>query len=296
MRQSPRRPWLPLVLLVLGLFLLVLHESGLSAPVENLFHYPLDPLQRIAAFSVRIFGGLFQSVGQVRDLRAENDDLRTQVDALTVENVRLREHAAEAQQLREMLNFASEFPVSASLGAEVVGHEACDTFPCGEVVGTEPNPYLRYLTINVGEIQGAGIGMSVVSAGGGLVGRISKVGPRMSQVQLLTDSDSAVAALLQTTRTTGLVQGQPDGTLRMRYIPQGETTSVGDIVLTSGLGGTVPKGLVIGQLIDVEQHDYELFQAGIIRPAVDFARLEMVMVITTFEWQPLEQPLPEEEG
>ena len=295
MRQSQRRSWLPLVLLVLGLFLLVLHESGVSTPVEDIFHYLLDPLQRITAIGTRAFGGLFETVQEVRELRTENRELRAQVDALTVENVRLREHAAEAQQLRDMLNFASEFPVSASLGAEVVGHEACDTFPCGEVVGTESNPYLRYITVNVGELQGAGVGMSVVSAGGGLVGRISYVGPRMSQVQLLTDSDSAIAALLQTTRATGLVQGQPDGSLRLQYIPQDETVSAGDIVLTSGLGGIVPKGLVIGQVTEVEQRDYELFQAGVIRPAVDFARLEVVMIITMFEWHSLDQLPPEGE-
>jgi rod shape-determining protein MreC len=294
MRESPRRSWRPLALFVLGLLLLVFHESGYLTPVENALHYVLDPLQRAFSRVMVDVGGVFQTVGQVRELGARVDELQAQVDALTVENVRLREYEAEVQQLRALLNFASEYPISAPLGADVIGREACDTFPCGEVVGTEPNPYLRYVTINVGTLQGVEIGMPAVSGGAVLVGRIAQVGPRTAKVELLTDPDSAVAALLQTSRVTGLVVGQPDGTLRMEYIPQEENIDVGDIVLTSGLGGVMPKELVIGQVTEVQKLDSALFQTAIVRPAIDFSRLELVLVITALEQIPLEEPLPEE--
>jgi rod shape-determining protein MreC len=167
------------------------------------------------------------------------------------------------------------------------------------VVGLEPNYYLRYVTINVGAQQGVEVGMPVVSGGSALVGRIAQVGPRTAKVRLLTDADSSVAGLLQTARVTGLVNGQPgepDDTLRMEWIPQDESVGVGDIVLTSGLGGFMPKGLVVGQVTDVRQMDFELYQAATVRPAVDFARLELVLVITTFERISFEEeePLPEE--
>ena len=90
MRQSPRRSWLPLVLLVLGLLLLVLHESGYLAPVENVLHYVLDPLQRALSRVIVATGNLFQTVREARVLRAQVEELQAQVDALTVENVRLR--------------------------------------------------------------------------------------------------------------------------------------------------------------------------------------------------------------
>ena len=295
MRESPRRSWLPLVLIVLGLLLLVFHESGILAPVEGALHYVLDPLQRMFSRVTVGIGGLFQTVGEVRELRARTDELQAQVDALTVENVRLREYEAEVQQLRALLNFVSEYPISASLGAEVISREACGTFPCGDVVGVEPNPYLRYVTVNVGSLQGVETGMPVVSGGAGLVGRVAQVGPRTAEVQLLTDTDSAVAALLQTSRVTGLVVGQPDGTLRMEYIPQEQHIDVGDIVLTSGLGGFMPKGLVIGQVTEVLQMDYALFQSAVVRPAIDLSRLELVLVITAFEQIPVEEPPLEEE-
>lgn len=294
MRESPRYSWLPLVLLVLGLLLLVFHEAGLLTSMENVLQYVLGPLQRAFSSVADAVGGMFQTVRDVRELRVQVEGLQMQVDALTVENIRLKEYEAEVQQLRALLNFASEYPISAPLGADVIELEACETFPCGDVVGTEPNPYLRYVTINVGTQQGVGVGMPVVSGGAVLVGRVAQVGPRTAKVQLLTDPDSSVAALLQTSRQTGLVVGQHDGTLHMEYISQEEGISVGDIVLTSGLGGLMPKGLVIGQVTEVQQMDYALFQVTIVRPVVDFSRLELVLVITAFEQIPLEEVLPEE--
>jgi len=80
----------------------------------------------------------------------------------------------------------------------------------------------------------------------------------------------------------------------MEYIPQEEAINVGDIVLTSGLGGVMPKGLVIGQVTEVQQMGYALFQSAIVRPAVDFSRLELVLVITAFQQIPLEEETPAE--
>ncbi|MGD2144037.1 MAG: rod shape-determining protein MreC [Anaerolineae bacterium] len=291
-RRRGERSWLPLVLLILGLLLLVFHESGLLAPVENAAHLVLDPIQRIFSSVVESTGGVFRTLREVRELRAEVEDLRAQLDALKVENVRLREYEAEAQQLRALLNFVSEYPVSTHLGAEIVSREACEEFPCGETLGVDPNPYLQYVIINVGAQQGAEVGMSVVSGGAGLVGRIAEVGPRTAKVRLLADPDSAVAALLQTTRGTGLVVGQPDGTLQMKYIPQEEEVNVGEIVLTSGLGGLMPKGLVVGQVIEVQRREYETFQTATVRPAVDFTRIELALVISGFEPVPLDEMMP----
>jgi rod shape-determining protein MreC len=296
MKQSPRRPWLPLTLVIIGLFLLVLRETGYLSPLESVFGYVLDPLQRLFAGVTTDVGNMFQSVREARELRAQAEELQAQTDLLTVENIRLSEYKAEVEQLRAMLNFVSEYPISAYVGADVVGREACDAFPCGEVIGVDPNPYLRYITINVGAQHGVKVGDPVVGAGAGLVGRVAEVGPRTSKVQLLTDSDSSTAVLLQTSRATGLVVGQPDGTLRMKYIPQGEEIEIGDVLLTSGLGGVMPKGLVVGEIKSVEGKDYELHQEAVVQPAVELDRLELVLVITGFEPVPLDEEVPPSEA
>jgi rod shape-determining protein MreC len=277
------------MLVIIGLFLLVLRETGYLSPVESVFGYVLDPLQRLFAGLTTDVGNMFQSVREARELRAQVEELQEQSDTLTVENIRLREYKAEVEQLRAMLNFVSEYPISAYVGADVVGREACDAFPCGEVIGADPNPYLRYITVNVGAQHGVEVGNPVVGAGAGLVGRVAEAGPRTSKVQLLTDGDSSVAVLLQTSRATGLAVGQPDGTLRMKYIPQDEEIEVGDVLLTSGLGGVMPKGLVIGEVKAVEGMDYELHQEAVVQPAIEFSRLGLVLVITGFEPVPLDE-------
>jgi rod shape-determining protein MreC len=294
MKQTPRRSWLPLVLIILGLFLLILHETGYLAPVESVFSYVLDPLQRVLSSATEGVGSMFQSVREARELRIEVDELQQEVDELTVENVRLQESRAEVEQLRAMLNFVSEYPISSYVGADVIGREACDVFPCGNVVGVDPNPYLRYVTINVGSQHGVEFGDPVVSGGAKLVGRVAEVRPRTSKVQLLIDTDSSVAILLQTSRSTGLVVGQPDGTLRIEYLPQDEVVEVDDVVLTSGLGGVMPKGLVVGQVAEIDKKEYELHQAAIVRPAADYRRLEQVLVVTEFEVIPEDEDLPPE--
>jgi rod shape-determining protein MreC len=98
--------------------------------------------------------------------------------------------------------------------------------------------------------------------------------------------------MLQQSRATGLVVGQPDGSLRMLYIPQEDTVQVGDVVLTSGLGGAFPRGLVLGQVTQVVKQDFALFQEAIVNPAVDYRRVELTLVITLF--QPLVQEEPGE--
>ena len=289
MRESPSRPLLPLALVVVALLLLILYETGFLAPVENVFQYVLAPLQRLSSGVMGSTDGWFQSTRDLPELRTQVSDLQSRVDELTVENIRLSEYEAEVQQLRSLLNFVSEYPIAAPLGADVVAREAYDVFPSGTVIGIDPNPYLRYVTINVGTNQGVAIGMPVVSGGAVLVGRISQAGPRVSRVQLVSDSGSAIAAILQGSRATGLVAGQADGTLYLDYISQDEEVEADDMVLTSGLGGALPKGLVIGQVAEVQDVDYEMFQTIIVRPVIDFARLETVLVITGFEQVPVEE-------
>lgn len=292
MRRRTWHSWLPLVFLILSILFLALHETRILAPVERGLQVVLAPLQRAATALVRGMGDLSQTVREVRELRARVVELEEQVNALTIENVRLREYEAEVVQLRGLLGFVEASPTWAFLGADVVGRSACINASCGDVVGQEPNPYLRYITINVGQADGVAVGMPVVTGGAVLVGRVVETGPHTSKVRLVTDTGHSVAAMLQQSRATGLLVGQADGSLRMIYIPQEDTVQVGDVVLTSGLGGAFPRGLVLGQVTQVVKQDFALFQEAIVNPAVDYRRVELTLVVTSF--QPLVQEEPGE--
>jgi rod shape-determining protein MreC len=106
--------------------------------------------------------------------------------------------------------------------------------------------------------------------------------PNSARLLLLTDLASAVSALVQSSRSTGVVQGQGQRGLTMRYIEQSAQVQVGDVILTSGLGGNFPKGLVIGQVTTVSRSDVELFQEVQVQSAVNFDRLERVLIIQGF--------------
>ncbi len=292
MRRRTWRSWLPLTFLILSILFLALHETRILAPVEQGLQVVLAPLQRATTALVRNIGDLSQTVREVRALRARVAELEEQVNTLTIENVRLREYEAEVVQLRRLLGFVQANPTWAFLGADVVGRSACIHAPCGEVVGQEPNPYLRTITINVGQADGVSVGMPVVTGGAVLVGRVVETGFHTSKVRLVTDTGHSVAAILQQSRATGLVVGQADGSLRMLYIPQEDTVQVGDIVLTSGLGGAFPRGLVLGQVVQVVKQDFALFQEAIVNPAVDYRRVELTLVVQSF--QPLVQEEPGE--
>jgi rod shape-determining protein MreC len=279
----------PLLLLIFCVTLLVLHETEIFSPVEGGLQFIFVPLQRAATALVEGVGGLFKSVRDVRELETQVAGLQAQVDALLSDNIRLQTYEAEAITLRTLLDFRNDNPTWAFLGADVVGQDACASAPCGEVIGQEPNPYLRYVSVNVGAADGVEVGMPVITGGSTLIGRTAEVGLQTTKVQLLNDTASSVAVRLQASRATGIVVGQPDGSLRMIYIPQSEEVEVGDIVLTSGLGGGLPRGLVVGQVAEVVRQDFALHQEAVVRPAIDYGQAELVLVITSFE--PL---LPEE--
>jgi rod shape-determining protein MreC len=262
----------PLLLVVLAVTGLILHRTGLLAPVEDLILRAVTPLQDGMSSVASWFGDLTQTTRDLRNLRQRNEELEAENARLLLENVRLREVQVEVELLRDLLEFAQANPSFDSLGAHVIGR----------VVAKDPSNLVRYITLDVGRRAGVARNMPAVTARG-LVGRVSDVGETWCKVLLITDPSSSVNALAQSTRATGLIEGRVDGTLIMQRIPQAETISVGDTVFTSGLGGTFPRQILIGQIISVQRRDYDLYQSAVVEPTVDFRHLETVLVVTGFE-------------
>jgi len=270
-------------LALIVVFGLILDELGALAPFEGLFLQLTTPIQRLVDNTTERIIDASASLRDLRDLRERNRQLETLVDQLMIENVRLKEAEAQNEDLRLKLAFAEAYPQYVLKAAEVRGR----------VIGYEPNNFMSVLIVDIGRQDGVQKGMPVVTERG-LVGHIHKVGANWAKVLLIIDPSSSVAALVQSSRAPGLVSGRLGQDLVMDYIPQEETVSVGDVILTSGMSGNYPKSLLIGQVLEVEQRDIDPFQRAIVRPSVSFEKLETVLVITTFEPLDVEGAIGEE--
>jgi rod shape-determining protein MreC len=262
-------------LAAISIVLLILSSSGRLAPVEGFFMRVARPF--LVTFNAlgRQGSNLFTTLRDLSALRTSNQQLQTVVDTLTIDNVRLKEVESENQHLRELLRFQQLNPTYDFRGGQVIAR----------VINKGTSNYLNAISIDLGSEHGIKPGMPVVTERG-LVGRIHKVGPISSVVLLITDPSSGVQALIQRNRLVGVVNGRAGALPVLDFIPQDGEVSLGDLVITSGLGGTFPKNLVIGQVVEVHQRDYEMFQQATLRPTVNFDRLEFVLVITNFK------PLP----
>jgi rod shape-determining protein MreC len=275
MNRASNRTLIYYVLAAICIVLLVLSSSGKLAPLEGVLSDAARPFLITFNGLGRQINNVLTTVRDLRTLRTKNQSLQSLADTLTIDNLRLKEVESENQRLRELLRFRQLNPTYDFRGGQVIA----------QVISKVPDNYLSTLTIDLGAEHGIEPGMPVVTERG-LVGRIHKVGPNSSTVLLITDPSSGVPALLQRNRLVGVVSGRAGSSPVLDYVPQEGDVTTGDLVITSGLGGSFPKNLVIGQVVEVRQRDYEMFQQAVLRPTVNFDRLEFVLVITNFE------PLP----
>jgi rod shape-determining protein MreC len=200
-------------------------------------------------------------------LRQRNAELETQVSQLQAQLIEMQQRVNETEILAALVDFSRSNPES--------------TYKAATVIGRDPSPFLHYIIINRGSNDEILRGMPVVT-NQGLVGRIDAVIADAARVQLITDPASAVNVFLQKADTSAILFGSVTGDMSLDMISQNATVESGDLILTSGLGGGFPSDLIIGQVITVRTLEFELFQQATIQPAVDFTRLEIVLVITNF--------------
>ena len=197
--------------------------------------------------------------------REESQGFRQQIARLQEENALLRESAAAASRLRDVLALKERLPYP-TLAAQVVGRD--------------PTNWYRSVIINKGAKEGLTVDMGVVSPAG-VVGRIVKVYDHLSIVLLIIDQNNAVTGLVQRTRDEGIVEGTERGLARIKYLPLLSTVKVGDQVVTSGLAGGFPRGLPVGTITKIERREAELFLLAEIAPDGDLTKIEEVLIITS---------------
>ena len=146
------------------------------------------------------------------------------------------------------------------------------------VIGEDESPWNGTLVIDCGSSSGIVEGMAVVAADG-IVGQVVKVSRTSSRVLLLTDHSSGIAATIQRSRARGVVKGKGDGLCQLEFTTREEDVKVGDVLVSSGIGGVFLKGSPIGEVTMVKRGEYGIFQTVTIRPFVNVSRLEDVLVV-----------------
>ena len=262
--------WATLIFLAgLAILLTILDRTG---NLDTAFGFLRNPMTTIMGWTSERADSVADALEGPRDLQSAREQisiLEGQIAVLERENEQLREVEGEYQLLLDLFNRARQAPEYQRLTASVIGQDA--------------NHAVKSLIIDKGSNDGVRVGMPVESARG-LVGQVYRTTASSSQVILITDSSSAVPARLGTSRATGLLRGGgAGGVLEIDWIDLKYQFEIGEVVLTSGLGGRFPQDLVIGRVIDVERREAELFQRALVQPAADFDALEIVFVITNFD-------------
>lgn len=254
-----------IALVVVGLLIL-----ALGGYLNPLFREALNPLVSAQGWISSRFMALYDFLTVPRDvasLRQRNIELEAQVSQLQTQAIELQQKNAEAQALYALFDFERQNPTN--------------TYSIASVIGRDPNPFLRYIIIDRGSDDGLRHGMPVVTQQG-LVGRIDAVFASAARVQLITDAAATVNIRLQSSPIEAILIGSLTGDLSLDMLPRDATISVGDIVLTSGLGGNYPPNLFIGQIQSVRLPENSLFKTALLQPVVDFNGLKAVLVITNF--------------
>jgi len=232
-------------------------------PAEQFIVQITAPFQRLITYTVNVTEKFWLGYFHLVDVRRENRRLKNEVDALRMENIRYREQLSTHQRLKQLLQFKHTIdrPVLAA-----------------RVIGLDPTGWFKSIIIDKGKRAGLKLNMPVVNACG-VVGRIVSVSPTYAKVLLIIDQNSAIDCLVQRSRDRGMVKGESIDNCKLDYVVKSSDVAVGDMVVTSGLGGIYPKGLSVGSILSVKEASGGLFKDIAVRPLVDFSKLEEVLVI-----------------
>ncbi len=267
-RQRNNRLIALVSLLAAALIIFVVgNRSGLLRPIRTLIMAPTSPIARVlnnGAESVTTE----PDAATLQELQERNRQLERNLAEIQVEIVRLREIEQDYYRLSDILNYAAERPD--------------ESLVTGDVIAQDTSSYLKWVIINKGARDGVAIGDPVINELG-LVGRVEEISANTSWVRLVIDPSSTVDGLVQNAQARGSVSGQIRSNLLMEFIPQEAVIETGDLVVTSGLGGTYPANIVLGQITTVIRETANPFQQAEMRPTVNFDDLQIVSVITNFE-------------
>ncbi|HKG55740.1 MAG TPA: rod shape-determining protein MreC [Candidatus Limnocylindrales bacterium] len=271
-RSARRRGITYVVLLAVTLVMMAFSSNPLVIELQHGMQFAFRPVQTAVDAAAGSVASVLAAIGEIDSLRSDNAQLRRDNDRLSAENARLTEIRRENEQLTGLLQLRSGFEYD-TVAAQVIGRESSE--------------FRRVVTLDKGTDDGIAVGDVVIAQGGALAGRVVGVAATSSDVLLITDTTSTVIGQLPTA-ATGEVVGQLGGVVIMDKIDSTEQVDPGQEVVTAGIelaGGIrspFPKGLLIGQVVDVRRDANAVVQTAYLLPAAPLDRLEYVLVITNY--------------
>ena len=242
-----------------------------GGPLRFVAGYTVIPMQKGISYVGRFLSDLTDNFETLEDMKKTNEKLQTKVDELTIDNTRLRQEQYELERLRELYKLDENYSDYEKIGARVI-------------MNNGSNWYADF-TIDKGSKDGVQVNSNVL-AGSGLVGIVTEVGPNYARVRSIIDDASNVSAMMLSTSDTCMVRGDlklmADGRLYFEKLAHNDNEiEAGEQVVTSHVSSRFLQGLFIGYVSDVKVDSNNLTRSGYITPAVDFSKLQEVLVITT---------------
>ena len=273
-RAARRRGITFTILLVITLLLMAFSSNPGVRDVQNGIGFAFRPIQGALDQVAGGIASIGAAITEIDRLRVDNAALRDENARLAADNARAEEIKRENDQLTALLQLRSGYDFETVASA---------------VIGRDSQEFRRLIILDKGTNDGIRVGDVVIASGGGLAGRVSEVGADAASVVLLTDAESTVIGQLVSNAATGEVVGQLGGVLVMNQIDSSEKVTLGDEVVTagielaSGIRSPYPKGLLIGQVVDVRLDANDVVQTAFLQPTADLDKLEYVLVITDYE-------------
>lgn len=260
----------PLIVLCIASVLLLTFyiREGESGPIHTVragVTTITSPARMVGAAIATPFNGLGNIFANLTASQETLDELRAQNEELTAQVAELSEAQETATRLEGLLDLRSTYNLQST---------------AARIIGMSSDAWSRTVTIDKGSLDGLAINMPVTNSAG-VIGQIIEVSPNTATVRLANDEQSGISAMVQSTRAQGMLEGQPDGTLRLEYISVDSDVREGDIIVTSGIGGVYPKGLPLGTITSVERASNAVYYTIVVRSAVSTENNEEVLVITS---------------
>lgn len=242
-----------------------------GGPLRFIANYTIIPMQKGISYAGMWMNDVSSNFETMEEMKKKNSELQEKVDELTIDNTRLRQEQYELDRLRELYKLDENYSDYQKIGAHVIANNGSNWF--------------SDFTIDKGSNDGIKKDCNVL-AGSGLVGIVTEVGPDYARVRSIIDDSSNVSGMILSTSDTCIVSGEveltSDGRLHFEKLANNDNKiEVGEQVVTSHVSSRYLQGLFIGYISEIKVDSNNLTRSGYITPAVDFSKIQEVLVITT---------------